>query len=409
MIYFRLGFKNVFRQRLRTLLALAGIALSVALVMIGTTFMAGVESLVFKEALADSGEIVVARRDYFERFRFNPLKYRLRDSAELRRRLLAVPGAEAAIERIDFGFLAEHDERSLALPCRGLGVGQDDGVSKLRERLVAGRPLAPGGQEILLGLGAADELGVGVGDRVTAIGRTVHDSFTADDFEVVGVFDLGNKIANRGAVMPLAAAQELLEMPGTVSKILVTTGDYRRVDEVAARMRELVPELGSGDEIAVRPWTEDPFFAGVHGVISSVGWIVSVIICFVAGLGILNMMMVTVLERRKEMGALMALGMSRLGVMASFLWESVAYGLAGGLLGLVLGIPAALYLDRVGLEFRADEIQGIPFPISSTIHGDFGPRTLVLGLAIGVVLSILGTLGPVLKTFSMGPKDAMTR
>lgn len=402
----RLGFKNVFRQRLRSLLAIAGVALSVALVIVGTSFMSGVERMVFTEALGEVGEIVVARQDYFDHSRLNPLKYSLRDSGELRGRLLAAGGVRAAIERIDFGFLAEHDERTAALAATAVDVEPFARFSKLPERLVAGRYLEPGDHGLLLGKWAADELGVAPGDAVTVVGRTVYDSFMADDFEVVGVFDLGSKMLNRRAVLPLAPAQEFLEMPDAVSRILLFGDDYEHAGRIAERLRAgaTVPA-----GIAVRAWTEDPFFGGVFTLLRTIKVGISAVMCFVAGLGIFNMMMVTVLERRREVGVLMALGTPRLGILASFLYEAALYGLAGGAAGVALGTPLALYLDRVGLDLHVDEIQGLPLPVTGVIRADFGWESVALGLAIGVLLAVLGTLWPVVKTFAMGPQDAMTR
>ncbi len=401
----RLGFRNVFRQRLRSLLALAGIALSVALVVVGTTFMSGAERMIFSEVLGEAGEIAVARQDYFDKQRFNPLKYRLRDSAALRDRLLEVKGVRAAIERIDFGFLAEHGERTMALGASAVDVEPYARFSRLDQKLIAGRYLAPGEKGILIGRHAAEELGAGPGDTLTLIGRTAYESFMADDYEVVGVFDLGTKLANRRSILPLAPAQDFLEMPGAVSKILLYADDYHRAGEIAGRIRA---SGLLGDGVALEPWTEDPFLGSMFTLFRSVSAIISGIICFVAGLGILNMMMVAVLERRREMGVLMALGMPRTGVLASFFSEAALYGLAGGVAGVVLGSPAAWYLDRVGIDFRADQIQGLPFAIT-TLRGHFGPESIAMGLATGVLLALLGAVLPVIKTFSMGPQDAMTR
>ncbi len=86
----------------------------------------------------------------------------------------------------------------------------------------------------------------------------------------------------------------------------------------------------------------------------------------------------------------------------------MVYGLAGGAAGVLIGSPAAYYLDRVGIDFRADEIQGLPFAVT-TIHGHFGAGSVAAGLSVGVLLAVLGTVIPVIKTFSMGPQDAMTR
>lgn len=403
---FRLGFRNVFRQKLRSTLAMAGIALSVALVIVGTSLMSGVETMVLGEALGEAGEIVIARQDYFDKSRFNPLKYSVKESSALRDRLLEIDGVEAALERIDFGFLAEHDGKTSPLGCSAVDLTSYARFSSLPERLVAGRFLEVGEKGILIGRSAAEELGVEPGESITVIGRTVYESFMADDFEVVGIFDLGTKLQNRRSILPLEQAQEFLEMDDAVSKILLFGESYRATRELARRVsaQDLLPE-----GVALRSWTDDPFFGSMYTLFRWAGLIISGIICFVAGLGIFNMLMVSVLERRREVGVLMALGTPRRGILASFFWESVVYGVAGGVMGVVLGSPMALYLDRVGLDFRIDDIQGLNLPITSTIHGDFGPQSALLGLAIGILLSVLGMAGPVLKTFSMGPQDAMSR
>jgi putative ABC transport system permease protein len=402
----RLGFKNVFRQPLRTTLTLLGIAVSVAGVLVGTSLMNGIEAMVFREAVGEAGEIVVARQAYFEKSRFNPLKYSLHDYSTLRAALLEVPGVRAAVGRIDFGFLADADERSTTLACSAVDVEQFSHDSKIPQRLIAGRFLQPGEKALVIGKWVAEELEVEPGDRVTVLGRTAYDAFTADDFEIVGVVDMGSKLANRRSFMPLAPAQEFLEMSNAVSRILLYSDDYRNADHIAEEIRS-THVLGEG--VLAEPWTENFLLGSLHRLLGTAGVLISFIICFVSGLGILNMMMVTVLERRKEIGVLMALGMSRLTILLSFLTEAVLYGVFGGIVGVILGTPVALYLDRVGISFQADKIQGMPMAIGNTLHADFGLQSVVWGLVIGILLSLLGALLPVLKTSSMGPLDAMTR
>jgi ABC-type lipoprotein release transport system permease subunit len=407
MMYFlRLGLRNVFRQRLRTGLALGAIALSVAIIVVGASFTAGVERFVFNDALGEAGEIVVAREDWFARSRFNPLKFAIPDADALVERLAAVPGVRAAVPRIDFGLLVQQGEEAEPVLATAVDVLLFARFSALPRRIVAGRYLQPDEKAILLGATVAEKLGVGPGDRLIVLGRTAYDSFMGDEFEVAGVFDMGMRILNRATFLPLAAAQEFLDMPGAASRVLLYAADYREADALAARIRAggLLPE-----GVAARPWTEDALFGSMHQMIRAVRLGLSGIICFVAGLGILNMMMVSVLERRREIGVLMALGMSRPGILVAFLYEALIYGVLGSALGVLLGAPLAAYLERTGIEFRADEIQGLPFPMPNTLHADFGPESLMLGVAVGLILSLLGMLWPMLKTFSMKPIDAMAK
>ncbi len=406
LLYFiRLGFKNVFRQRLRSFLALGAIALSVALVIVGISLTEGIQGKLFSEVLGDVGEIVVAKEDYFQKKRFNPLRHRLSESAKLRDHLMKVDGVVAALERIDFGLLAEYREKTFPIACTGLDLLQYAAFSALPDKIVAGRYPKAGEKAILVGKRIADELKIRPGDELTVLGQTIYDSFMADDYKVVGIFDFGIRMANRIAYLPLEQAQDFLEMPGAASKILVYGKNYLEATDLARKLRRL--DLPPG--VAVRPWTEEPLFASMFTMIRAVRLSIAGIICFVAGLGILNMMTVSVLERRKEIGLFMALGMSRLSITAAFFHEALLYGFLGSLLGILLGTPAALYLHRVGLTFDLDRIQGLPFAVTNSFHAQFGPGSLVIGFSVGVVLSLLGMVWPVLKTFSMGPQDAITR
>ncbi len=406
MIYFlRLGFKNVFRQKSRSGLAMAAIGISVLVVLVGFTLAKGMETQIFSQLISESGEIVVARQDYFEKSRFNPLKYFVRDASELKQKLLQVEGVKSAMLRIDFGLLVEREGKTKTIRATAIDVESFAQRSTLPGNIVAGRFLQPGEKGMLLGKSVADELGLKVGDKVTVLGKTAYDSFNADDLELVGIFDLGTSTANRATFLPVPAAQEFLDMSDGVSKILLFGDSYEGAPKLAERIRQsnVLPE-----GIALKSWNQDALVSTVHRGITGVRKAIAFIICFVAGLGILNMLMVSVLERRKEVGVLMALGMSRARIVAAFFYEAFAYGTIGSVLGLLLGIPAALYLESAGLPLSTAQVQGMPVAFTR-LYGDFTPDGAVGALFAGIILAILGMSLPVLKTFSMSPQDAMKR
>lgn len=194
-------------------------------------------------------------------------------------------------------------------------------------------------------------------------------------------------------------------MSDGVSKLLVFGERYENAPQLAARIQQgnLLPE-----GVALKSWDQDPLLSTVHRGITGVRKAIVFIICFVAGLGILNMLMVSVLERRKEVGVMMALGMSRARIVGAFFYEAFAYGAMGSALGLLLGIPAALYLESAGLPLSTAQVQGLPIAFTR-LYGDFTPEGAVGALVAGILLAVLGMSLPVLKTFSMSPQDAMKR
>jgi putative ABC transport system permease protein len=406
LLYFiRLGFKNVFRQRSRSALAMAAIGISVLVVLVGFTLAKGMENQIFSQLISESGELVVARQDFFEKSRFNPLKYFVRDARELRQKLLQVEGVKEAMLRIDFGLLVEKEGKTKGIRAIAVDVEPFAQRSTIPGSIVQGRYLKPDEKGMLLGKSVADELGLKVGDKVTVLGKTAYDSLNADDLELVGIFDLGTKAGNRATVIPLATAQEFLDMSDGVSKLLLFGGSYEEAPKLAERIQQskLLPE-----GVTLRSWNQDPLLFTVHRGITGVRKAIVFIICFVAGLGILNMLMVSVLERRKEVGVMMALGMSRARIVGAFFYEALAYGALGSALGLLVGVPAALYLESAGLPLSTAQVQGMPVAFTR-LYGDFTPDGAVGALLAGIILAILGMSLPVLKTFSMSPQDAMKR
>lgn len=405
MLYFiQLGFKNIFRQRARAALALAAIAISVIFIVGGITLARGVEKQVFLEMVGESGEVVVAQQDYFAKSRLNPLKYSVQDSTELTKRLSQLEGVKAAAQRIDFGVLVESNEKNKGVRATAVDVELFGQRSSIPRSIVAGSYLRPGQKAILLGKSVADELGLKPGDKVTVLGKDMYDSFSADDFELAGIFDLGNKVSNRALYMPVPVAQEFLSMEDGATKIVLYGVHYEQAGELAERIRAAGLPAG----VAVRTWQDEPFLLSIYKTLVGVRKGISFIICFVAGLGILNMMMVSVLERRREVGVLMAMGMSRQGIVTSFLYEAGLYGVLGSLLGLVAAIPLAWYLQAVGFVVSTDKVKGLPVAIS-VLRGDFTPDSVVTALIMGVLLGVLGMVLPVLKTLSMTPQDAMMK
>ncbi|KFE71843.1 ABC transporter permease [Hyalangium minutum] len=406
MLYLlRLGFKNIFRQRTRAALALAAIALAVTFIVGGITLAGGVEKQIFLEMVGESGELVVAQKDYFAKSRFNPLKYFVPGTSELKQQLLKVEGVEAAAPRIDFGVLVESGQKNKSVRATGVDVEVFGQRSGLPHNIVAGSYLQPGQKAILLGKTLVDELGLKLGDKVTLLGKDAYDSFTADDFQLAGIFDLGNAAANRALYMPVQAAQEFLGMEDGATKIVLYGTRYDQAGPLAERIRA---SGILGESTAIRTWQDDPFLLSIYQMLQGIRQGVSFIVCFVAGLGILNMMMVSVLERRKEVGVLMALGMSRRGIVTSFLYEAALYGFLGSMAGLVFAIPLGWYLQTVGLTVSSDKVQGVALAVS-VLRGDFTVGAVVTAVVMGVLLGILGMILPVLKTLSMTPQDAMVK
>ncbi|MFC1848973.1 ABC transporter permease [candidate division CSSED10-310 bacterium] len=400
----KLGFKNIFRNKLRSGLALAAIALSIALIIVGMTFIKGAHTQLFQELLNEYGHLVLANENYFEKSRFNPLDYSIENADQLLAELKSIKEIITSIKIIEFGFLIDKDEQNEPVRVTGVDVDEFKKFSRLSQCIIEGRYLKAEAKEILLGKIIAEKLHVKAGDEITAVGKTVHDSFYADGYTVVGIFDLGARFLNKAAYISIHQAQIFLDMENQVSKILLFGKSYLGAPRLKKKIQE---NIALPANIKVRTWQEDPLIGMMSKTFMAVMSSILFIICFVAGLGILNMMFVSVLERKKEIAVLLALGMNHYRVMLLFLYEAFCYGSLGSIIGCILGTGPAIMLATKGITLNFEKIQGISFPLRETIYGDFQPINILVAMTIGILVSIAGMVWPILKIFRFKPNEVM--
>jgi putative ABC transport system permease protein len=256
-----------------------------------------------------------------------------------------VVGASGAIV---LNGLVARDERTLPFVGAGLEPGRERRMG-LIARLKAGRPLgdnapAAGEDEALLGLGLARQLGANVGDVVTLTSMTVGGTLNALDATVVGLVTTGvQELDERFLRVHLATAQRVL---GTdeVSSLVVMLDATRRTEE----LRGVIGRRLRGRALEVTTWQQRaPFYRQVRtlygGIFVFLGGIVVVLVCLSSS----NTLLMSVMERVREIGALLAIGTSPGQVVRMVVLEAAWLGLIGGLLGCVLGVAVTLLIHSL--------------------------------------------------------------
>ena len=129
----------------------------------------------------------------------------------------------------------------------------------------------------------------------------------------------------------------------------------------------------------------------------------------VAGVGLLNALLMTVLERQKEIGVLLALGLSRMRVVSAILIEAAIIGFIGTAIGLVAGLIGSRYLVTTGIDLGEDAFSGMAFALDSIVYGVLTTTGVVRAGVLGLVVAIVGALWPALKASGVRPVEAMRK
>jgi ABC-type lipoprotein release transport system permease subunit len=347
-LYLRLAWRNIWRHRRRTLLVVLAMGLGLAMMMMYDGLVTGFNQAIYGNAIKVlGGNIQIHAAGYRSETSQTPL-LPLENDQEVAKVAQAHPGVLAASRRINTGGLASSREGAFAVSIIGIEPEKEGEVNLAAQHAISGRYLASGDKDfIYIGKGLADAMDVRVGDRITLTGKSTHEQMRQRTMTVVGIYDLGlPDIEKRTIYISLGEAQDLYNLSDTSTEVAVTLKQLGQEGEVMAALRPALP----GYEI--ESWDVNyPELQSALSTKTGVMNIFSVIILLIAGIGILNLLLMAVYERTREIGVLGALGLKPRQISLIFILEGTMMGLVGVAAGIGLGLLFNGLLRQVGLDY----------------------------------------------------------
>lgn len=343
---FNLAFRNLWRNQRRTLLTLSAMVVSAALLILSL----GVFSGMFQDMLASAteqyhGHLVLAEPAYHQR---RDLFATLPQAAADLPALANEPQLRGRSPRLrGFGLLSQA-EASQPVELLGILPARERQVTTLERSLTAGRYLNDGETDgAVIGVGLARKLGIGLGDEVVFVTQAADGSIGNDLLSVVGLFSTGdNRRDNSLVLAPLAWLQKVLALDGQIHEVAMAVAEPM---EAAALADRLNLQLHGDGEIL--DWGD--LMPEMREAIASydVSRMIVVMILYAAtGLGILNTFFMSVMERTREFGILMAQGMRPWAIRRLVLLETLLLGSLALIIGLLLGGAMTLYMQVRGID-----------------------------------------------------------
>jgi ABC-type lipoprotein release transport system permease subunit len=262
----------------------------------------------------------------------------------------------------------------------------DDFHAPVRDGMVAGEYLAADDRgQILLGERLANDMGIGVGERVSLTMGDADGRVNEDIFTVVGLFNTGILSYDQNTViMPLAQAQAFTNSGSRASSIIVMLSDREDTAKVAAALGGIGRQILTWEDL-------NALLLTLMDQAGALYYILYFIVILVVAVLIANTLLMSVFERTRELGILASLGMKGRQIMLMVLFEAVILALMGVAIGLVLGAGFVSYMSRVGIQFSADamgSMQGVA--LGSTLYPAFAPaEAITLSIFMFVVVSLV--------------------
>jgi ABC-type lipoprotein release transport system permease subunit len=274
----------------------------------------------------------------------------------------------------------------------------------LAGNIAQGRYLTAGDEDlILVGEAMATRLQVSVGDRITLLGRATHEQMRRRTMTVVGIYDLGLSEAEKQMVyISLAEAQTLFDLRDQATEVVVALQSVGQEKAVVAALQAALPA------VEVASWQDlKPEMNQSLEVDKQVMSIFGLVVLLIAGVGILNLMLMAVFERTREIGLLAAMGLKRHEILGLFLLEGVFIGLLGSLVGGVLGGLVVVGVGQVGIKLSIAEMGEMMALLGDRLYPMLR-IDLLLGRALTVaVIAALASLYPAWQASKREPAEAL--
>jgi len=399
----RLAWRNVWRNRRRSLINVAAMGFGLAAIMFGQSLLISLQGQLIEKATGSiTGHVRVQRSDVDES-KF-PDKF-MADPEPAGKLLDGDPRIKVWGRRIHMTGLVSAPNASLGALICAVEPDKEKSITDMSSYIKEGTYLDPNGKGIVMGRKIAGRLDVRMGEKVVIMAQAADGSMGAEAFRVVGLHETGSESFDGQIVwVPLKAMQEMLGRPGQANQLAARVTDIELAGQVAA---DLDARLPAGNIRAISWKAIDREIIGIQAFQNGILTVVLVIVFMIVALGILNTQLMSLFERVREFGVLMAIGARPAWIVRLILAESLVLGAVGALLGLAIGALLIGYFGRHGLHLPVGEAFSYFLPFPSVIFMIPAWRLHFFACVSVFVITLLASLPPALRAGRLKPAEAL--
>ena len=374
MSFISLIFKNPFRNKSRALLAIIGIGIGIATIIVLGAITAGLTTSL-DETLHEGGSdfsILSTESDPSG----TPYGTATIDEEWLSK-IQSMSGVKN-VEGVYIGMVPTEDNPYAMVI--GIDPSNDFNVSSMKMTLTKGRMIKDNSKEVLIGKLALEDLNKTVGDKI---------SLKDEEFTIVGVFESGDPSQDNSILTSIKDVQRLVDDPGKISIIYVYVESGANVDDITKKIDDEY-----GDNITtITSITDIETVADSLDMVNSASWGISLLAIVIGGIGIINTMIMSVYERTREIGVLKAVGWKSRRILGMILGESLVLTITAGIIGSVIGVIAMEALTILN-------VFGAMSPVYTI-------ETFTQAFAVVIIVGLIGGFYPAWRASRLPPTEAL--
>jgi putative ABC transport system permease protein len=398
----KIAWRNIWRNKRRSLIVLSSVVVGViAAILVDGLSNGMLKQMLFNQINSNVSHIQIHKKGFHDN---KTVQNYIPDYKKAVQAAKNNPSVKYYSERvITFGLLSSASNSS-GVYINGVNPGQEKNVTDISKSIVEGSYLRGEGRDIVIGKSLAEKLGVGIGDKVVAMSNTPDGSVGSDVFRVKGIYETFSSEFDRiNIYIPIQKAQKMLDIGDNIHGIAIITTDYEQADKVK---NEIVSQL-NGDYEVLSYSDLLPMLILQMDFYKETMIIFNLIIGLALIFGIINVMLMSVLERIREFGVLMSVGMKNSKLFTMIITESFIIGLIGTVLGIGLGLLIQWPLSNTGLNLSMFAESLKSFGVGAIIYPETTVENLTSLIIMIPLIAVIAAIYPAIKAIKLEPVYAI--
>lgn len=398
------AWRNIWRNKLRSSIIIASVTLGIFAGIFLIAFLNGmVNSRVDAVISAELSHIQFHKPGFRDNNQFS-LRFTVNDS--LLQQLKQTPHVKACSKRIIINSMIASAETGVGVKITGIDPCEEIKVTCLHKKIIQGKYLDETGRNpVVISEKLANKLKVGLKNKIIITVQDEEKNITGGAFRIVGIYRTDNLMYDEANIF--ITNIDIARLTGISAddahEIAVLLDNNENAEAVTQTLSNKFPD------IEVKNWLQlSPDAGALVGAMNQYAYIFIIIILLALCFGILNTMLMVIMERIRELGMLLAIGMNRIRVFMMIMFETVILSLTGGLLGTALGWSASIYYMKKGIDlyFWKEAFGEIGF--SSLIYPIIETRVIITTTIMVIITGILSAIYPAFKAIGLKPTEAIS-
>jgi ABC-type lipoprotein release transport system permease subunit len=406
MFLIKIAFRNLWRRKFRTILTLIALGISYGLLIFFEMFSVGShEGMANTGIKLQAGHVVIQGKGYNDD---KEIDINVKNPDKIQKAIKTISDVKIIYRIFTTGSLASPDGSVILDNLVGIQSNKEVKISDIPKKIIKGTYLQGNEGEIVIGKVAAKLLHVDIGHKVQLSVSDLHGNVSRVSLRVKGIFKTGGIDVDRGySVINLSEAQKILKLGNAVSQIAIF-GKF----ENSKKLTTLIKSKLNNPNLEILDWEDAlPMLSQMLWLDSISMYVFMFIIFAIVAAGILNTILMSVMERTREFGIMKSIGMKPVTIFSLIMIEAVFIGIFSIIIGICIGVPLSYWMSKVGLDpamitgGEAIEIAGVA--ISDRMYAKVQSSTVIWSGIVVMILTLISAISPALRAARIVPVKAI--